>query len=136
MLLLSSLRHLMKVEVTSVCVRGNIEKVGLPWITRSVFPFLYTLTRLSANKLPPKRLLHCFCSTIPKLFNCLLAEMRQDTFRGKGEGSVLAILPTTNGNSIERSQNKPWPFLLQHGRLFSNFLAISEILGVTPPRPQ
>ena len=37
MLFLRSLGHVMKIELTSVCVRGNIEKVGLPWITRSVF---------------------------------------------------------------------------------------------------
>ena len=39
----------MKVEVTSVCVRGNIEKVGLSWITRS-------LTSVPADKLPPNGL--------------------------------------------------------------------------------
>ena len=30
-------RHLAnKVEVASVCVRGSVEKVGLPWITERV----------------------------------------------------------------------------------------------------
>ena len=32
----------MEVKVTSVCVRGNIERVGLPWITKGVSsPSLY-----------------------------------------------------------------------------------------------
>ena len=36
-LLLSSLRHVREVEVTSVCVRCNIEMVGLTWISRNGF---------------------------------------------------------------------------------------------------
>jgi len=55
MLLLSSLRHVIKVEVTSVCVRGNIERVCLPWITRSASSPSFLLWLL-ANTLPPNRL--------------------------------------------------------------------------------
>ena len=139
MLLPGSLLHLMQVEVTSACVPGNTERVGLLWITRCVSPFLYTLTggtfkqhsaqissrlltKLSSpigwdvkenlvvltNQDLSAMLLqtslrridfhYCFCTTIPKLVNCLPAEMCGDSFHWSW-GGVLSICRTTISNS-------------------------------------
>ena len=92
MLLLGSLQNVMRAEVTSVCVRDNIENVGLPCIdyVRFVFPVFYTLTSLPAKNFLLIEFPHCFCTTIPILVNCLLAEIYQDTFL-VGEGGVYQL---------------------------------------------
>ena len=53
---------------------------------KCAFPVLCILKSLPANKLPPKGLPLWFCITIPKLVNCLLAEMCRGHFPLEGGG--------------------------------------------------
>ena len=69
---------------------------------RRVFPFLYTLTSLHADKLPPARLLPLLLHYNSKPFNCLLAEMCRDTFFGGVSCQLdqLLLLTYTDSKSI------------------------------------